>query len=212
MKSSPYLVARSAQHVRADRVHEGDAEGLDAGRAPALLARRHLVDDAVVEAARRRADGGRLRRGRRQRVELPAGAEAGLADLALDRQEAAGERRVRPVGRERDARAVADRRERELAGADQLDADLGAQRPARAGERLGDVGVEAARMRRVLRPGEHRHGGAVDLHRRAAHAARVAEGDEHHRRVAVQARAGCCASGTSVAPSFQAATRRAFST
>ena len=62
------------QHVRADRVHEGDAEGLDAGRAPAVLARRHLVDDAVVETARRRADGGRLRRGRRQRVELPAGA------------------------------------------------------------------------------------------------------------------------------------------
>ena len=41
----------------------------------------------------------------------------------------------------------------------------------------------------VLRAGEHGHDGAVDLHRRAAHAARVAEGDEHHRRVAMQARA-----------------------
>ena len=33
MKSRPYLVARSRQHVRADRVDEGDAEGLDAGGA-----------------------------------------------------------------------------------------------------------------------------------------------------------------------------------
>ena len=38
-------------------------------------------------------------------------------------------------------------------------------------------------------PGEHGHDGAVDLHRRAAHAARVAQGDEHHRRVAMQTRA-----------------------
>ena len=145
---------------------------------------------AIVETARRRAGDGRLGRGRRQGVELPAGAEAGVADLALDRQEAAGERRVRPVRRQRDPGAVGDRRERELARADELDPDFGAQRPAGAGERLGDVGVKAARMGGVPGAGEHRRGDAVDLHRRAAHAARVAQGDEQHRRIAVQARAG----------------------
>ena len=38
--------------------------------------------------------------------------------------------------------------------------------------------------------GQHRHGDAVDLHRRAAHTARIAEGDEQRRRVAHQTRAG----------------------
>ncbi|HEY3635495.1 MAG TPA: hypothetical protein VGK95_10630 [Caldimonas sp.] len=74
-------------------------------------------------------------------------------------------------------------------GADELDSDFGAEWPLRAGERVGDVGMEAARMGGVPGPCRHRHGGAVDLHGCAAHAARVAEGDEQHRRVTVQARA-----------------------
>ena len=41
-----------SQHVGAHRVHEGDAEGLDAERAAPFLARRGLVDGAFVQPAR----------------------------------------------------------------------------------------------------------------------------------------------------------------
>jgi hypothetical protein len=83
------LVARSPSTYGADRIHEGDAEGLDARHAAALVGRRDLVDRRIVEPARRRAVRGGLRRGRRQRVELPACLETAFADLALERQEAA---------------------------------------------------------------------------------------------------------------------------
>ena len=159
------------------------------GERPASSA-RHRLARVAVESARRRAGRGRLRRGGGERVELPAGREARLAHLALERQEAAAERRMRPVGGERHLRARAHRREGQVAGADELEPDLGTQRLLRADVALGDVGMKAARMRDVARAGEHRHDGAIDLHRRAAHATRVAERDEHRRRVALHPRAG----------------------
>jgi hypothetical protein len=49
---------------------------------------------------------------------------------------------MRPVGGERQLRAAAHRSEGEVAGADELDADFGAQGLAGAGIRPGDVGME----------------------------------------------------------------------
>src|SRR5207244_13619898 len=49
---------------------------------------------------------------------------------------------------------------------------------------------EAARVRRMAGAGQHGGLPAVDADRGAAHAARVAEGEQHLRRIAAQARAG----------------------
>ena len=82
--------------------------------------------------------------------------KAGLADRALERQEAAGERRMRPVRGQLDPGRFADRRERQLAGADQLDRHLHRERSARADPGVVDGDMEAAAVRRVAGAGQDR--------------------------------------------------------
>jgi hypothetical protein len=116
---------------------------------------------------------------------------------------------MRPVRGERHPRRLADRRERQVAGADELDRDLHRERPRRAGPGVVDRDMEAARVRRVSGAGQDGGVLAVDAHRRAAHAARVAEREQHLRRVAAQARAGVLGArheGAAVGPGR----RRAF--
>ena len=97
---------------------------------------------------------------------------------------------MRPVGGERDTGAVAHRCEGEVADADELERDLSGKRPRCTGISLGHVDVEAARVRRVQRAGQHGPRAAVELGGGAAHATRIAEGHEQDRRRALHARAG----------------------
>ena len=187
MNSSPYLVARSAQRVAADRIDEGDTEGFHAG--PALAAGRRIRRE-IAEGASRGAGRGFLRRRCRQRIQLPGGAKAAGVDRPLERQEATGERWMRPVRGQGHPGRLADRREGEIAGADQLDRHLHRERIGRAGNGVVHGGVEAAAVRRVTGARQHRGLAAIDTDRGAAHAARVAEREQHLWRLAAQARAG----------------------
>ena len=136
----PVLGRAVAERVAIDRIDEGNAEGLDATAALAAGG----VAPGRCRRRRRGTGRGLLRRRRRQRVELPGGAKAGVLDRPLERQEAAGERRVRPVGRQLHPGRFADRRERQIAGADQLDRHLHAQAAlARAGVSIVQSDVKA---------------------------------------------------------------------
>ncbi len=166
---------------------EGDAEGFDAVGARAS---RWRIRWRIAEQAGRRTGGRFLRRRGGERVELPLRAESRVAHLPVERQKAAAERGMRPVRGKLDMCRVADGREGELAGADDLERQLQGERTRRAGIGIRDVDMEATRMRRVAGARQHRRRRAVDAHHGAAHAARIAEGDEDIRRFTLQAGTG----------------------
>ena len=180
-EQQPVLGRPVAQRVAADRVDEGDAEGFDAS---AALAAGRRVGRGVAEGAGGSAGGSLLRRRRRQRVQLPGGAKAAVVDRPLERQEATGERRMRPVRRQlatRVARRPARRPARRCRRARARSAPRAAwSAPAKASATAtwkprpcaGVTGAGQHRRPRCRRPGPRRCARRANRRARAAPAAR----------------------------------------